>query len=338
MSHFLVRPARSSDIDAFLELARLSGPGFTSLPEDRERLAANLAASEASFADPDLDAAQRHYILMLEDGDGQVVGSAALKAKVGITKPFFNFKIFNVSQASFAANRRFDMDLMLLINEYAGCTEIGTLFTRPEVRGGGVGRMLGQARYMLMAAAPDWFAPNVVAELRGIVDEAGQSPFWDHLGARFFQMDFAEADRLSAVTDSQFIIDLMPKYPIYLELLHPEARAVIGAVHPDGRGAMKLLRDEGFRYERVIDIFDGGPVLSAPRSDVRTVRESRRLTAVVSAQTPAGPPVLVSNDRPQHLVVIRAAAHIDNDQVGLDAATLERLDLAPGSSVRIWLG
>ena len=35
---------------------------------------------------------------------------------------------------------------------------------------------------------------------------------------------------------------LMPKYPIYKELLSEEAQAVIGETHPDGGGAKRLLR------------------------------------------------------------------------------------------------
>ncbi len=63
----------------------------------------------------------------------------------------------------------------------------------------------------------------MVSELRGVVGPDGVSPFWEALGRHFFKMDFSEADRLSATTDNQFILDLMPKYPIYADLL-PEAR------------------------------------------------------------------------------------------------------------------
>ena len=45
----VVRPAGSADFDALMELAELSGRGFTSLPEDEPTLRARLALSEASF-------------------------------------------------------------------------------------------------------------------------------------------------------------------------------------------------------------------------------------------------------------------------------------------------
>ncbi|EHN71953.1 arginine N-succinyltransferase subunit beta, partial [Streptomyces coelicoflavus ZG0656] len=45
----VVRPAGPADLDHLLELAILSGPGFTSLPEDPDALAERLDLSQASF-------------------------------------------------------------------------------------------------------------------------------------------------------------------------------------------------------------------------------------------------------------------------------------------------
>ncbi len=331
----IVRPAKTDDIESFMELARLSGPGFTSLPEDRERLEATIASSMASFADPAPDLSRSHYLLMLEDDEGAVAGCAGVKPQTGANKPFFNFKILKVSQVSNSAGRRFDMDILMLVNEYASCTEVGTLFVHPRARGGGVGSLLAKARYLLMAAAPERFAPTIIAELRGVVDRTGHSPFWEHLGKKFFNMSFPEADHLNAITDNQFILDLMPKYPIYLELLHDDAQAVVGQVHETGRGAYAMLMDEGFRYDRVVDIFDGGPLVCAPRSDIRTIRESR--TATVRANGAAdGADALICNDVIQDFAVTRAPLHCDGDTIAAPANLLARLGLNPGDTARIW--
>ncbi len=85
-----------------------------------------------------------------------------------------------------------------------------------------------------------------MSELRGVVSPEGVSPFWEAVGRHFFRMDFAEADKLSATTDNQFILDLMPQHPIYVDLLPEAARAVIGQCHRDGLGARRLLEWEGF--------------------------------------------------------------------------------------------
>ncbi|MCG8442123.1 MAG: arginine N-succinyltransferase [Caulobacterales bacterium] len=333
----IVRLARRDDRDAFVELARLSGPGFTSLPDDPARLEARLETSLASVAEAPPTSDKAEYLLMLEETDtGAVLGCAAVKATVGVSSPFFNFKIFTLAQASASASRRFDMDVMMLVNEFPGCTEVGSLFLRAEARGGGAGRLLAQARYLLMAAAPDRFASRVISELRGVVDETGRAPFWDHLGERFFRMSFQDADRLSALTDKQFILDLMPRYPIYVDLLPPEARAALGRTHPDGGGARKLLEWEGFRYDRVIDIFDGGPLMSAPRSDIRTLRESRR--AEVEAADAAGEPddLLVSTDRVEDFRVARARGSLYGAAARVDRAALAALGLSAGDAARVW--
>jgi arginine N-succinyltransferase len=110
------------------------------------------------------------------------------------------------------------------------------------------------------------------------MDEGGNAPFWDGLAGRFFDMTFPEADEFNAVHGTQFIADLMPKTPIYVSLLGESARAVMGLPHPTGRAALRMLEEEGFTFDRYIDIFDGGPTVTAPTDQIRTVRESEEET------------------------------------------------------------
>ncbi len=334
----IVRPARDSDFDAFSELARLSGPGFTSLPDNEELLRDRIAKSEASFVADVAEHGEESYLLMLEDtASGRIMGCAAVKAGVGLSKPFFNFKLFRIAQSSHVADRRFDMDVAVLVNEFAGSTEVGTLFVHPDFRGGGTGRMLAQSRYLLMAAGPQRFGPVIISELRGLVDDKGRSPFWDALGSKFFRMEFDEADEMSAATDNQFILDLMPKYPIYLDLLPAEARKVVGEVHADGAGAMRLLEWEGFRYDRVVDIFDGGPLVSTPQRDIRTIRESRVVTVRAGSTSGAASSVFLSSDRFPDFRVCRTRVSLGGSQATVDATALAALGLADGDPARVWI-
>lgn len=336
MTGLVVRPARRDELGTLRDLARLSGPGFTSLPEDDALLDARLAKSVDAFAASPDAPGEEAYLLMLEDAaSGAVLGCAGVKAAVGLKKPFFNYKVFTVAQASAEADRRFDMDVMLLVNEFTGCSEVGSLFVRPEGRGGGAGRLLAQARYLLMAADPSRFSGAVIAELRGDVGPDGQSAFWEDIGARFFRMTFNEADHLSAVSENQFILDLMPKYPIYIDLLSPRAREVIGKTHPDGAGARALLEWEGFRYDRVVDIFDGGPLVSAPRADIRTIRESRTGAARFGVPDNAVP-ALVSSDRFPEFRVTRADVAVAGDEMTVPPAVADVLQIEEGDAVRVW--
>lgn len=332
----VVRAARAADHDAFVELARAAGTGFTSLALDDDALNAKLWNSEKAFEGALTDPCDCAYQLMLEDSEtGAVLGTSAVKAMVGVKKPYFDFKIFTFAQSSTEADRRFDMDAMLLVNDFAGSTEVGSLFVRDGLRGTGAGRLTAQSRYLLIAADRSRFGGRVLSELRGVVDDKGDSIFFEHVTRPFFRMSFDEADRLSAATDNQFILDLMPSHLIYLDLLPKPARDVIGKTHPAGAGALRLLEQEGFRYERYIDIFDGGPLVSCGTDEVATLRESRLMTVAGAVQ---GEPVraLVSTDRLGDFRCVQTEVTLGEGAVGLDEATRRALDATTGQTVRIW--
>lgn len=88
-----------------------------------------------------------------------------------------------------------------------------------------------------------------------------------------FEISFPEADEFNAIHGTRFIADLMPRTPIYVALLAESAQAVMGLPHPTGRAALRMLEEEGFTYDRYLDIFDGGPTVTAPTDRIRTVRE-----------------------------------------------------------------
>ena len=339
-SPYVIRPVRESDYEGFRELRDQAGPGFTSLSVNdatlRERIGKSGEVYAASITEP---GPNQRYTLALEHREtGVLAGVAGVKACVGDMPPFYNFRVLKISQASAAANRRYDMEVLILVNEFTGCSEVGSLFVRPEHRAAGVGRMLAQARYMLMATDPRRFADEVVSELRGVVDAHGASPFWEHLGRHFFKMSFEDADKLSASTDNQFILDLMPKYPIYADLLPEAARAVIGKCHPHGEGALKLLQWEGFRYERVVDIFDGGPLVTAPRDAIRTFRESRRMEIRAADALAAPRRALVARPEIAGFRCAGAAVDLRDGVAYVLRETLDATGLVTGETALIWSG
>lgn len=336
---YVIRAVRADDLAGFRGLRELAGAGFTSLMVDDEKMAARLKHAAQSFATETSNPGAERYMLALEHlPTGALAGSAGVKSTVGNDPPFFNFRILTIAQASHAAGRRFDMPVLILVNEFTGCSEVGSLFLRPEHRAGGIGRALAQARYLLMAAAPERFNERVVSELRGVVHGNGVSPFWEALGRHFFRMEFHEADKLSATTDNQFILDLMPKYPIYIDLLPDDARAVIGECHTDGAGARRLLEWEGFGFDHVVDIFDGGPLLSAARDSIRTRREARSAT-IESDAAPAGARhALIATKHVRDFRCVAAQASVRNGEARAHPAALAALGVAAGEEILIWVG
>lgn len=331
----VVRPAGPADLDHLLELAILSGPGFTSLPEDPDALADRLELSQASF-EGRVPWQEAWYTLMLEDGDtGDIDGVGSVKATVGLKRPFFSFRVVNNTVQSPSLGVKLDHQTLVLVNECTGWTEVGSLFLKADRRKGGAGRLLSQSRYMLIGAQPELFADNVLAELRGVFTPDGACPFWDHVAHKFFPMEFDHADRMTGSTDKQFILDLAPRHPIYTELLPEPARAVIGKVHPQGVPAMALLESEGFRPNGLVDIFDAGPTVACGRDNIRTVRDARRLTVQIVEGVEAELPALISTDSVAAFRAVRAKADIDGDAVRLNAETAAALKVRGGDPVRV---
>ena len=331
----VVRPAGPADLDHLLELAILSGPGFTSLPEDPDQLAERLELGRDSFSGK-LAPQDCWYTLMLEESDtGDVDGVGSVKAAVGLDRPFFSFRLVNNTQSSPSLGVKLDHQTLVLVNECTGWTEVGSLFLKADRRKGGAGRLLSQSRYMLIGAQPELFAESVLAELRGVFTPDGACPFWDHVAHKFFPMEFDDADRMTGSTDKQFILDLSPRHPIYVELLPEPARAVIGKVHPQGVPAMALLESEGFRPNGLVDIFDAGPTVCCDRDNIRTVRDARPLTARIADEVEAELPALISTDSVAAFRAVRQRAAVEGDTVTLNRETAEALRVRSGDTVRV---
>lgn len=331
----VVRPAGPADLDHLLELAILSGPGFTSLPEDPDQLSERLDLSRDSFRGA-IEPQERWYTLMLEESEtGDVDGIGSVKAAVGLKRPFFSFRVVNNAQSSPSLGIKLEQKTLVLVNECTGWTEVGSLFLKADRRKGGAGRLLSQSRYMLIGAEPDLFADTVLAELRGVFTPDGACPFWDHVASKFFPMEFDEADRMTGSTDKQFILDLAPRHPVYIELLPEPARAVIGKVHPQGVPAMALLESEGFRPNGLIDIFDAGPTVTCGRDNIRTVRDARPLTVAVADEVEAELPALISTDSVTAFRAVRQRAHIEGDVATLTREAADALKVKAGDTVRV---
>ncbi len=278
----LLRPATLDDLDALYELAKLTGGGFTNLPPDRTSLASKLERSAAALARTDETPADDLFVFVLDNREtGQVRGTCQVFTQVGQRWPFYSYRIGTLTQHSQELSRTFRADMLSLSTDLEGASEVGGLFLHPRERAGGLGMLLARSRYLFIKAHRARFADRTLAELRGVIDEAGGSPFWDGLAGKFFGMSFQEADEFNAVNGNQFIADLMPKHPIYTAMLPETARHVIGMPHPSGRAAMRMLENEGFAHDKYIDIFDGGPTMVAHTDRIRTVVESEEAQVVL---------------------------------------------------------
>lgn len=288
-----VRAGGPRDLAALLELVALTGPGFTSLPVCRRRLGERLALSEASFA-RQVAPRDAWYTLVLDAGDGAVAGVAGVRATVGQHRPHPSFRVTDRT--------------LTLVYECDGWSEVGSLFLHPARRGGGAGTLLARARYMLIATAPELFAPTVMAELRGFFTPDGSSPFYEGIARRYYGRPFVDIAGNEAL-----LAEHAPRHPIDITAAPATARSAVGRVHIDGTGALAMLEREGFAWHGLIDLLDGGPTVSCPRDAIATVRSARRAPA--GSRVPSDQ--LAAIPDPSRFRVVRASSGTRCDEAWL---------------------
>lgn len=258
MPNFLIRAADISDLSDFFELALVAGAGFTSLPADEALLADRLRHSKSAFLGN-----RGMLMLALEDLDiGRVIGCAAIKIGNGERSDFLNFLVDD------------KLGCLSSTSIYQDLTEVGSLLVHPDYRRYGVGRWLARSRYLLISSGLPRFGDLLFSELRGLIDEDRHSPFYDGVLAPHFALTYEEADYL-CTHGRQFELNAMlPSLPIWTDEIGAVARAAIGQPHQEGSKALWFLKEEGFRFEGVVDLLDGGPLVCAPSRDVMTIRSS----------------------------------------------------------------
>ena len=335
---FVIRAASGGDLQHLYEMAKRTGGGFTNLPPDRAALMAKLERSAEAFARSEDRLDDDLYVFVLENAaTGEVRGTCQIFSAVGQKWPFYSYRIGALTQHSAELGRTFRADILNLSTDLEGATEVGGLFLHPGERAGGLGMLIARSRYLFIKDHRARFADRTLAELRGVIDEAGGSPFWDGVAGRFFGMNFQDADEFNARHGNQFIADLMPKHPVYIAMLSDHARAVIGIPHPTGRAAMRMLEEEGFAWENYIDIFDGGPTMTARTDQIRSVREAAQDT--VAAIDPAlgehhaGEKRLVAVGRLAEFRCAFGWIAPHGDGIALDPACAALLGVEPGMTV-----
>ncbi|MGY2575001.1 arginine N-succinyltransferase [Vibrio sp. C8] len=334
----VVRPIAMSDYDALHTCAVESGHGFTSLPVNEELLTNRIKHSEYSFTKPDVTSPSDEGYLMVgfDSETGEVAGTTGIEAAVGWDVPFYSYHISTIVHSSPKLNVNNVVKLLTFGNNYTGCSEICTLFLRPEFRQGLNGRLMSKCRFLMMAEHPHRFSKTIFAEMRGVSDEDGNSPFWQWLQEHFFSIDFTMADYLTGIGKKGFIADLMPKLPIYINLLSKEAQQVIGQVHEKTRPALKLLEKEGFTCRNYVDIFDAGPSVECDINNIDSVRNSVRVKVII-AEHSSSQDFLICNTSFENFraTAAKAAFNRENGSAIISPKVANALKVDNGDFIRI---
>ncbi|MEC9373811.1 MAG: arginine N-succinyltransferase, partial [Planctomycetota bacterium] len=292
---FFIRQAQPADLGTLLKMARMVY--FINLPPDKDVIAGKIRMSQASFAAARGASIEENgrapmaslskgaagdspsFMFVLEDSTtGNPIGTSAVIAEMG--RPGNPNLWFQLRKREF-----FSQDLQQgqthvtaqLVLEENGPTEIGGLILAPSYRGHKqrLGKQLSLIRFHYIGLHREEFKDRLLAEMMAPITPDGRNTLWEFLGRRFINLDYTEADRFCAHS-REFMTSLLPREEIYLTLLPPEARALIGRVGPDTVPARLMLERLGFEYRDRIDPFDGGPHLEAKTDEVSIVAQTRK--------------------------------------------------------------
>ncbi|MCC6906571.1 MAG: arginine N-succinyltransferase [Phycisphaerales bacterium] len=275
---YVIRQARPDDASILLKLARMVH--FINLPADPEIIADKIRRSQLSFEGSITDLTRAIYMFAIEDDTtGNLLGTSQIIPQIGTPEaPNTYFQVRSRTMYADDLQQGMTHTTLQLGSVTDGPTEVGGLILAPSYRGhpAKLGKTLSLIRFHYMGLHPERFRDELLAEMMARLTPEGTNAFWEHLGRRFINLTYTEADRLSTRSKG-FILKLMPHEEIYVTILPPEARMLIGKVGKDTEPAKAMLERMGFKYEDHIDPFDGGPHLHAKTADVSVVRDTKRL-------------------------------------------------------------
>jgi len=315
-------------------MARSTGTtGLTTLPANEERLEHRVGWAEKSFRG-EAERGDTDYLFVLENDEGLVVGISAIAGAVGLREPWYNYRVGLTVSASQELKIYREIPTLFLANDLTGNSELCSLFLRHDYRSGLNGRLLSRARMLFIAEFPELFGQKIMAEMRGMSDAQGRSPFWESLGRHFFKMEFSQADYLTGVGNKSFIAELMPRFPLYTCFLSEAARSVIGRVHADTEPALAMLKQEGFTYQGYVDIFDAGPAIECDTARIRAVRDSQTLVLAIGTPGEDATPFIIHNRKRDDCRITAAPARLAAGTLVVDPLTAKRLRMGAGDNVR----
>lgn len=273
---FFVRHAILEDVPPLLQMARAVHSG--NLPPDPKAMQDRVQLSMDCFSGSILKG-PRTYMFVLVDLDTEtVVGTSSLSTGKGSNgQPRLFLRVRRREHYSEDLRAGQVQMTVQLGEDRSGPTELGGLVLSESYRGGShrLGSLLSKIRFAYVGMHPDRFDRRLIGEIMGDLTADGRTMLWDHLGRRFINLSYVEADAFSRKS-KEFITSLFPKDEIYVSLLPAAARRLIGRVSPAAIPAMRMLQRQGFCHSDEVDPFDGGPYVEAERDEIPLVRSTSR--------------------------------------------------------------
>lgn len=332
---FVIRQATLDDLPTLLKLAKMVH--FINLPADKDLLAEKIQASRLSFTGKEAHARDREWMFVLEDtSSGAVIGTSALIGCISWHgHPHLYFQVRKREHYSKDLGTGQVHVTIQLGSDETGASEVGGLILSPGYRGHPekLGALLSLVRFHFIGLHRAKFSPVILAEMMGALDPNSHTPLWEYLGRRFINLSYAEAD-LFSTKSKEFIQSLFPKSEIYISLLPPEARNLIGKVGDETVPALRMLEKQGFQEMDHVDPFDGGPYLQARRDEIPLVTSTARLK-VASLGRGNAEAIVSSHDHEHGFRAVRTRVSVTGTAVRLPRDVAEALGVTLGGTVGV---
>lgn len=325
---FRLRPYQETDLDTVIDLAHQAQVGMTNLPKNKERLKSMGELSLLSFQEQVSKPTKHFYIFVLEDlQTHEAIGISGIRS---ITPALEYYQISSITLPRLFEEVPHQFQILERVKYSQGPSEICALFLSEKVRKLGLGKLLSLARFHFMAAFPQRFTDELFADMRGIILDSGDCPFWDGVGRHFLPIPFV---KLMELRDQKAdpISSLMPELPIYIDLLPETVKNAIGQTHVNTHPALKMLLELGFTPTGEVDLYDAGPRVIAKTTFVKTIKESKTFVIDTIVKELNAPLHLISNERLDFKATL---GHLDIKSRAIDKEAAVALEVKVGSIVR----
>jgi arginine N-succinyltransferase len=334
---FFIRQAQPDDAPRLLKLAKLVHSN--NLPPDADAIRERVARSRESFRKRVKDKSERLFVFVLEDSESNsVVGSSIISPLVGTpSKPHLYLQtrkreFFSTELQTGAVHMT-----VQLKTDTTGHSEIGGLVLSLAYRGhkSRLGSLLSLSRFNFIGRHRTWFCDRIVAEMMAPLTADSRNTLWEYLGRRFINLDYTEADTFCRHS-KEFILSLFPPEEIYVSLLPPPARNVIGKVGPDTEPALAMLKRLGFKESGHVDPFDGGPYLEAKTDEIPLVRDTKGMKlAGADGRAALTHSAIVSYTGENGYRAVRVECALKGGEIAIPADAIAILEAATGAEVGV---
>lgn len=198
----------------------------------------------------------------------QNVGGIRIERRIGLVQPRYWYHTGCVVYAA-AELGLFQRERTLLLgNDHTGASELSDLHIDR--------RMLARSEQALLTHAlvsaamaqlrqdfAQGDAEKVIYAVPGVRDEQNNSPFWEGLGRHFYPGDVDQAQARFGALWLTHVAALLPRHPLIVSLLDPQAQAAIGSADSSASELVGALSASNFRIGQHVSLFDAGPVFEA---------------------------------------------------------------------------